>query len=406
MRSKKQLFLFFVAIACIAAGSGIHESVFNNFLSDTFHLPASQRGLLEFPRETPGLLVALVAGMLFLLPETAMGTVGALIFCFGMVGMSQFGHNYGAMVTCMVLGSVGQHLLMPVGSSVAIALAEPNQRGRRLGQMAAMGTAGMMLGSGFVWLGLGRDAQQYRVAFMAIGVAAAAGGLFYGRMRIPSMNKPKPRLLMRRKFWLYYSLEFIYGARKQIFITFGPWVLVRIYGLPATEIAKLLFIASSLGLIWKPLAGMLIDRFGERRVLVADGLVLCLVCVGYGYAMVLADSAKVALLIASACYILDELLFSLSTARTVYASRLADSSQELTSTLAMGISINHISSMIIPIFAGALWMAVGYERVFLAAAMLALGIAGMSRLLPLRKVEVPDEIPEEIPDEMETEVVA
>lgn len=272
--------------------------------------------------------------------------------------------------------------------------------------MAAMGTAGMMLGSGFVWLGLGRDAQQYRVAFMAIGVAAAAGGLFYGRMRIPSMNKPKPRLLMRRKFWLYYLLEFIYGARKQIFITFGPWVLVRIYGLPATEIAKLLFIASSLGLIWKPLAGMLIDRFGERRVLVADGLVLCLVCVGYGYAMVLADSAKVALLIASACYILDELLFSLSTARTVYASRLADSSQELTSTLAMGISINHISSMIIPIFAGALWMAVGYERVFLAAAMLALGIAGMSRLLPLRKVEVPDEIPEEIPDEMETEVVA
>lgn len=392
MANKKQLVLFFIAIGCLAAGTGVHESVFNNYLSDTFHLPASQRGWLEFPREAPGLMVALMTGVLFLLPVTAMGTIGALALCFGMVGLSQFGGNYNAMVLCMVLGSAGMHLIMPVSSTLSITLARENQRGRRLGQTAAIGTAGMLIGSGFVWLGLERNVQQYRIAFMAVAVAAAAGALFYGRMRVPGLNKPRAKMVFRRKFGLYYALELIFGARKQIFITFGPWVLVKVYGLPASDIARLLFIAASIGVLWKPVAGMLIDRFGERRIMVVDGLILALVCIGYGYALFFTGNPRHALILASTCYVLDDLLFSLGTARTVYVSRLASDPQELTSTLSMGVSINHIASMLIPIFAGAMWMIVGYERVFLGAAIMAIGISLVATRVPIHKaVEVPAE---------------
>jgi MFS family permease len=382
---KTQLILFFSAIACFAAAMGVHDSIFNNFLSDTFDMSASQRGWLELPRELPGFLVVVMAGILYALPVTHLAVVGALTFSVGMVGMALLGTSYWPMVAMMMCGSAGIHLLQPVGASVALSLSGPSNRGKRMGQMGAVGTCGMVLGTGFVWLVFDRAAPQYRLGFLC---AAAVGGvcaIIYALMHIPHLHQPRAKLVVRRKYRLYYVLELLFGARKQIFITFGPWVLIKVYGEPASSIAGLLMTAALIGIVFKPLAGAAIDRFGERTVMIADGLVLAVVCIGYGYALKLTGDVNTARPIACACFVADNLLFALGSARAVYISRMADSPQEVTSTLAMGVSINHAVSMTIPAAAGAIWTAFDYDRVFLAAAILALAIAAVSTLVPEKR---------------------
>jgi len=233
-----------------------------------------------------------------------------------------------------------------------------------------------------VWLFFSRVQPEYRTGFLLAAVLAGAGALLYGRMHIPHLHEPRSRFVIRRKYRLYYLLELFFGARKQIFITFGPWVLIQVYGQPASAIAGLLMIAAVIGIGFKPLAGRCIDRFGERRVLMTDGIVLAVVCVGYGYAMNLSADPARARLLACGCFILDNLLFSLGAGRAVYASRLSDTPQELTSTLSLGISINHVVSMTIPAIAGVVWVSFGYQRVFLAAAILALGISALASMVP------------------------
>ncbi len=375
---RTQLALFFVVTACLALGTGVYDSTFNNYLKDTFSLSAQARGFLELPRETPGFLVVLMTGLLCMLPVTRLGMVGALTLATGMFGLAFSGSHYYVMVVMMVLGSTGLHLMMPVSDSLCIGLSGENNRGKRMGQIGAVSTAGTIAGTGLVWRFMDKTNPQYKQAFIIAGCIVLIGAVLYGFMHIPHLHQRRARLVVARKFTLYYFLEFLYGARKQIFITFGPWVLIEVYGKPAKSIAGLLMIAAIIGIGFRPLVGTLIDRLGERTVMVADGLLLFGVCLGYGYALRLFGTAERALPVASACFILDNLLFALSSSRAIYMSRLASTPQEVTSTLAMGISVNHIASMTIPLVAGTIWNRFGFERVFLAAAILALTVAIVS----------------------------
>jgi predicted MFS family arabinose efflux permease len=388
---RRQILLFFGATACLAAGLAIHESIFNNFLADTFSINADSRGWLEFPRELPGLLVVLMTGVLAVLPVTRLGLVGSCLLVCGLVGMAFFGFSWYPMLLMMILGSAGMHLLQPVQSSIALGLSHSGNRGTRLGQVGAVSTVGMIAGTGFVWFFFEWAGPRYQTGFLCAAALAGCTALLYGRMHIPHLHQRRARLVVRKKYWLYYTLELLFGARKQIFITFGPWVLIQVYGKPAAAIAGLLMIAAVIGIVFKPLAGRSIDRFGERSVLVADGLVLVLVCVGYGYATQLTGGGNSARLLASACFILDNLLFSLGAGRAVYVSRLSESPQELTSTLSLGVSINHIVSMTIPPVAGVVWVVFGYQKVFLAAAILAFGISAFASLVPRKAENLPGE---------------
>lgn len=382
---RTQLILFFSIVLVMSIAMDMHESLFNPFLADTFDLSPDGRGALEMPRELPGFLVVVTSGLLCMLPVTGMGIVGAGLLALGMVGLAFFGAQWWPMVAVMILASTGMHLLMPVGSTIAIALSDENTRGRRMGQMGAVRSIGSILGCGFVWLIFDKTNPQYRMMFLCIAGGAAVAAILYSVLQIPDLRQRRSRMVIRRKFKIYYILELLFGARKQIFITFGPWVLLRIYHEPASGIALLWVIASAIGIVFKPLLGMAIDHFGERAVMVVDGLVLAVVCIGYGYAGRIAPDAQTARIIACGCFVLDNLLFACGTARAVYVSRLTDSPQETTSTLAMGISINHMASMTIPFFAGTVWILYGYERVFLGAAVLAVGISIASSFVPAKR---------------------
>lgn len=379
---KYQLWFYYGALACVAMATSIHDSTFNNFLAETFHLSADARGHLEFPRELPGFLVVTMTGLLCMLPLTRVGLVATLLSTAGLVGLALYGISYPFMIVSMVAMSAGVHLLQPVGASIVIGLSGEHNRGARLGQAAAVSTTFTALGTGLVWLFMDRAAPQYHATFLCAAGVLLCGGLFYALMHIPHLHQPRQRMVFRKAYRLYYLLEFLSGARKQIFLTFGPWVLIKVYGLPAPSIAGLLMVSCLIGIVFKPLAGMVMDYTGERVVMIAEGLVLVAVCLGYGYAQWLIADPGWARRLACCCFILDEMLFALGNARALYLSRLAPSPQELNSSLAMGVSINHVASMLIPTVAGAIWVGLGYERLFLGAAAFALVFAGVASLVP------------------------
>ncbi|HPS00651.1 MAG TPA: MFS transporter [Candidatus Sumerlaeota bacterium] len=387
MKNRKQWFLFVCGVTALAVSSRINDSIFNNYLKDVFDIKAQARGQLEFPRELPGFLVVLMAGLLAALPVTRLGLVGGIVMAVGTAGLGLVGAHWYPMLGMMMLGSAGMHLLQPTTSSIAIGLSKAHERGKRLGEMGAFQTVGTLIGCGFVFLMFDdKTPPRYNLAFLCAGGVAVVSALLFGLMYIPHLHQPRSRLVIKRKYGLYYILELFFGARKQIFITFGPWVLIKVYDARASDIAGLFVIASILGIGFKPIVGWAIDRFGERTVMIADGLTLIFVCLGYGYAFEFTGDMRTAHWLASGCFVLDEMLFAMGTSRAVYASRLTDSPQELASTLSMGISVNHIVSMIIPAVAGIIWDGYGYQRLFAAAAVFALITAGVSSLTPRKGV--------------------
>lgn len=388
MSKKSQLLFLFVVVTSFGAAMGMFESVFNNFLADVHGLDAGERGWLEFPRELPGFLVVMFAGALSALAVTRLGVVGASVYVVGTAGLGLWGGSQlGLMIGMMMVSSAGMHLLQPVSHSIAIALSEPHNRGRRLGQIGAVGTIGVVTGAAVVRILFDETNPDYWIWFLGSAAFAMITVATYAKMHVPDLHQGRARLVIRKRFTLYYVLELLFGARKQIFITFGFWVLIRVYGASAADIAGLLMTASLIGIAFKPLTGVAIDRFGERAVLMFDGIALAFVCVGYGYAEAITGDLETARTLACVCFVADNLLFALGSGRSVYVSRLTNSPQEVTSTLAMGVSVNHIASMLIPAIGGFIWETFGYERVFTAAAVLALGIAIVASRVPGRRMK-------------------
>ena len=368
-RVSPQLRLWLVGIVLVGMAAGMFETVFNNYLSDTFAISADTRGYIEFPRELPGFLTALFAGALFFLPETLIAGFCGLAIGLGMLGLAVWGANWNLMIGLMVLWSIGTHLLMPVRSSVSMHLADGERRGRRLGQVQGTGLAAMVLGCGAVWIGMQYLHVSYAAIFALGGAAALVSSIAFFAMRLPEAHLKRPKFVWNRRYWLFYVLAGLFGARKQVFLTFAPWVLVRVFHQPAHVIARLWMAAAVLGVVAQPVLGNLIDRFGERRVLIADSILVFLVCAGYGFSYRV-PGQHAALWLLYACYIGDHLLFGVNIARTTYLSKIAPKS-DLAPTLSLGVSINHAVSMAVPALGGLLWVRFGYPSVFAAAACVA-----------------------------------
>jgi MFS family permease len=376
--------LFLIGMALMGIATGLFDTTFNNFLSDTFDITAKTRGYLEFPRELPGFLCALFAGVLFFLPETRIASGAAMCVGLSMFGMAVFGGTWSAMIVMMILWSLGAHLTMPVRSAIGMSLAHENQKGKRLGQIKSISTAAMIIGCLIVWISMKYMSANYRVIFIIAGITATAAAVVLYFMRLPEAHLQRPKYVFKKEYWLYYTLEFLYGARKQIFITFGPWVLVRIFNQPAYVFAQLFIVASVLGVFFHPWLGRAIDRFGERTILVCNSICIFLICAGYGFAHLLPNQTF-ALWLLYACLVFDNLLFSVHMARDTYISKIAKTPKDISPTLSMGISINHVVSMSVPALGGIMWWKYGHSSVFIASAGVAVLMCIFSSLVRIPK---------------------
>jgi predicted MFS family arabinose efflux permease len=278
------------------------------------------------------------------------------------------GRDYGWMLMFMTLWSVGQHVYMPIEASLAIHMSRPGQQGRRLGQVSASFVAATVVGASIVWVGERYLHARYGTTFLIGGSAAMAAALLLTRLRQPgTMHARRDKLVVRRRYSLYYLLCVLFGARKQVFITFGPWVLIKVFNQHAYNIAQLWIVAALIGIFFRPQLGKAIDRFGERVVLRVDAVILLLVCLGYGFARGL-GIGHWALRLTYVCFVTDQVMFCATMAHNTYLHKIALSPRDITPSLSLGVSINHAVSMSVPTLGGLLWVTYGYRWVFVAAA--------------------------------------
>lgn len=371
---KRDFVLFLLASAAIGITQSIDTSFFNNFLNDSYHLTISQRTFLEIPREFPGFAVVFVTGLLFAFGDVRTAAVANLLGGLGAFGLAFWSPEYLPMIGWLTVYSMGQHLFMPMSNSIGMNLASDGQMGRRLGQINSVNTAVFLatsLATAFLFRYFKID---YHLAF-----SFSAGAFFLSAVLILMMKphtgkRTGKRFVLRKEYSVFYGLSVLFGARKQIFITFGPWVLIKVFGQGVATFAILSFFIAGLGIAFKPFIGYLIDHVGERFVLAGEAVSLIFVCLGYAFTKGILDTmglGTIALYVVCALFVFDQMLASVSMARATYVKKIALSSEDISPTLSMGISLDHLVSMFVPFLGGYVWTVMGYEYVFVVGAAIA-----------------------------------
>ena len=369
---------FFTSILVWGIGVGCFTSVINNYLADIHSVSALQRGILEFFRELPGLMLVFMLALLSKRSDWRIMRLGVSVSMFAAL-LLLFPANFWLVTFFITLWSLGEHLVMPVRYSIAMHVANPNASGRSLGFLTSAMNAGNVCGSAVAaaifWAGtslLGAENKRflYDAVFALIAILLAASVICSYTKSAPNIASDRPRLYFSKKFSKFYILELFYGARKQVFLTFAPYVLIIEYGFPTSRMALLMGICAAVNIFASPLIGKITDRFGYRNVMIYDTVILFFVCLFYGFASDLFP-IEIAGWILCANYLCDAVISTTSMATNIYAREISSSRDELTSTLSSGISVNHLISITIAPLGGWIWTRFGIETLFSLAALMA-----------------------------------
>jgi predicted MFS family arabinose efflux permease len=369
-QSSRELILFATAALVLGMAFSIVDSTFNNFLNDRFALSGFERSFLEFPRELPGFLVVFVSAALWFLCSRRLGVVTMVLCAVGVALIGFASSSYWVMVIWLFIYSLGNHLFMPITSTIGMELAREGQDGRRLGQLNGIRNLAAVLGSfsvvlGFKYLGFG---FQHTFTISAVLLSVAAVLLFM--MKPEQVVEKRGFLQLHKEYRLYYILNVLSGARKQLFITFAPWVLVSVLEQPTQIMATLFTIGGVIGILFQPLLGWAIDKFGERTVLASEAVILVFVCFGYGFAKFLFP-ANTAFLVVCACFLIDQMIFSVSMARATYMKKIAIQPDHIQPALTAAVTIDHVFSISAALLGGIVWNVLGFQYVFLFGTVIA-----------------------------------
>jgi MFS family permease len=367
---------------------GLYKGIQDNFLAEIVRIDAFGRGITEFFRELPGLFLIVILAAMYRFSEIRILKIGIGLVLAGIAGLCLAGllpveffpgmAGKAAVVALMVLLSCGEHIIMPVRSSISLHLAKDNKGGASLGITSALGHGGNIAGFLIVTviffaasrLGLAK-LSQFRIVFAAAAFLTLAA--LFASMPMPDSGQKtnRRRFYFAKKFYKYYMLEVFYGARKQVFITFAPYVLILNYGANTSVISFLLALSAAAGFIASPLIGKLIDKVGYKAIMVGDTLVLIVVCLLYGFSHRIFPM-RIAFYVVCVNYIFDAIISVASMASNVYVQNIAANQEEITATISTGISVNHVISVLIALLGGLLWKLAGIELLFGLSAFLGL----------------------------------
>jgi MFS family permease len=367
-------------LALFGVAFGLYKGIQDNYLAEIVRISAFERGIVEFFRETPGLLVILILAALYRFSDSKIFKIGIWCMAAGLAGLLASGSGKFIVVAFMVVFSVGEHIIMPVRSTMSLDLARQNQGGASLGITTAISNLGNIAGYLivavlfflFTRMGIERlSIIRFKSVFLLAVLLMAGAAITAMSLRETTLKTKRRRFYFAGKFSKFYMLEVFYGARKQIFITFAPYVLILHYKADASIISTLLGVCAVFGFLLSPLMGRLIDSLGYKIIMVGDTLILVAVCLLYGFAHRIFP-VHIAFIVVCANFVLDSVISLASMASNVYVQDIAANQEEITATLSTGVSINHVISIFIALMGGWLWETAGIEALFSMSA--ALGI--------------------------------
>jgi predicted MFS family arabinose efflux permease len=346
----QNLIILAAAVFLLSLGMGLQNGVNTNFIQE-LGLSGSQVLLQAGIREIPGLCLMLIAAMIMHLPLIWRSVASVLIMGVGYTLYAAV-HSWSALVVVSLTASLGLHLWMPLNNSLALGLVKKENSGKVLGSLSAVMALASMAGIGSIillshWLSL-----RFLVGIAGVSIIVAAIVLTRLPKNIGETKKSQPRLLFKRRYWLYYVLLLFEGSRTQVFSAFNTMVLVYNYGLSAMQISILLLVSGLVNFLLAQRLGRMLDVVGERITLTIGYIALALCFVGY------ATINNVWFLGLMVIFI--NLLVTLSMGLSTYVNRIAPP-EELTPTLSTGVSFNHITSVGMSFVAGGLLPIVGYK---------------------------------------------
>ena len=366
---------FLLSMATFALAYGLYKGVIDNYLAQSVSMSAFDKGVSEFFRELPGLLLVFVLAVFYMFSAEKLFKIGAVIMLIGMAAQAVVPPTRVLVIMCIFVFSLGDHIQLGMRSTLSLEYAKEGRGGEALGLNGSIHQIGMFAGYLviiIVFSFVESSTAMYRMVFAASAVIIAAGFFFMVRMKGSSRtDATKRRFYFRKKYKKYYMLEVFYGARKQVFLTFGPYVLVLFYGASARVISLLFAISSVCCFFCAPIVGKIIDRFGYKIVMISDTLILVVVCFFYGFAHHL-FSMHTAFVVCCVNYVLDSVISLASMASNVYVKDISDNADEVRATISTGVSVNHLITVLIALFGGGIWKVLGIETLFVLSAILGL----------------------------------
>ncbi|MBR2572296.1 MAG: MFS transporter [Clostridia bacterium] len=367
--------LFFLSMITFGLSYGLYKGIIDNYLAEVVSMTSLDKGISEFFRELPGLLLVFILAALYTFSAERIYKIGALIMMAGMAMQAAVPATRVMVILAIFVYSLGDHIQLGMRNTLSLQYAKEGCGGEALGLQSAlhqMGTLAGYLVIIAVFCFMNGTTGLYRTVFGVSACIIGLGSLSALKLKGNSKtDETKRRFYFRKKYAKYYMLEVFYGARKQVFFTFGPYVLVLFYGANAMTISILFALSSLCTFFIAPLVGRIIDRFGYRIVMITDTLILVIVCFFYGFAHHLFPM-HVAFVVCCVNYILDSIISLASMASNVYVQDLADSQDEVRATISTGLSVNHMITVLIALFGGWIWQKLGIETLFILSAVLGL----------------------------------
>ena len=376
-----------ISLVITGLSYGLYKGLLDNYLAEVVKMGEMDRGVTEFFRELPGIMLVFILATFYMLSAETMYKIGAVIMLAGM-GMHALLPPTKVLVTLAIcMYSLGDHIQLGMKSTLAMEYAKPDHGGAALGMIGSVYQIGTLAGylAIIMTAALLAGATPYKAFFGLAAVLAGVSAVY--SLRITGRSRPDPnkrRFYFHRKYNKYYMLEMFYGARKQVFLTFGPYVLILFYGANAAMISLLFAVSAIMCFFAAPAVGRIIDRLGYKVIMVSDTLILVIVCFFYGFAHHLFPK-DIAFLVCCVNYVLDAVISLASMAANVYVKDLADNEEEVKATISTGVSINHVITIFIALFGGWIWETLGIETLFVISAMLGLCNSAYAATIKSRK---------------------
>lgn len=364
----------FLSLLFSAVGFGLYKGVIDNYMAEVVRMNELDRGITEFFREVPGLLLVLILAIFYRSSAEKMYKMGMVIMVIGMLLQTFVSPAKMLVILAVFIYSTGEHIQLGMKNTLSLEYSKEGKGGQALGYQNSIYQIGNLLGYIAVIgaFAIVASTELFKPTFFVAAAFMTLAMFVAFRLKGNSVtDKTKSRFYFRRKFSKYYMLEVFYGARKQVFFTFGPYVLILFYGADAGVISLLYAVSAIACFTLAPVVGKIIDRIGYKTVMIADTLILVIVCFFYGYAHHL-FSMQTAMIICCVNYVLDSVISLASMASNVYVQDISDSKEEMRATISTGISVNHLITIFIALLGGWVWNTLGIETLFLISAILGL----------------------------------
>ncbi|MBE4078194.1 MFS transporter [Vibrio parahaemolyticus] len=372
-----QNFLLLISIIVPIAFS-TWMALLNNFVIEKANFDGADIGLLQSVREIPGFLAFTAVFLLLFIREQRFMLVSLAMLTLGTALTGYFPTLYGLLFTTLLM-STGFHYFETLKQSLSLQWLSKEEAPEMLGKFISVGALASLFTYGAIWIFL----EQLKFDFKTVYLLAGGVGfvlIIVMALAFPQFKTAVPqnkKLVLRKRYWLYYALTFMSGARRQIFTVFAGFLMVEKFGYSAADITLLFLINYLFNFLFAKCIGRFIGVVGERKALTFEYVGLIFVFVGYG----LVQTAEWA----AALYVVDHLFFALALAIKTYFQKIADPA-DMASTAGVAFTINHIAAVVIPVTFGMIWL-VSPSSVFYIGA----GMAAVSLLLSLNIPAKPEE---------------